>query len=616
MTAVHDAHELDNLLQFLKRNRGFDFTGYKRSTLQRRLNKRMESVKAESYAHYLDLLEAQPDEFTQLFNTLLINVTRFFRDEEPWQVLTNSVIPPLLAAREPGAAIRVWSAGCASGEEAYSLAIVLAELMGPDAFRERVKIYATDVDEEALALARAATYTEKQVAELPAPLLERYFERADSRYTFRKDLRRCVIFGRNDLVQDAPISRIDLLACRNTLMYFNATTQAGILARFHFALADGGTLFLGRAETLLTYTSAFEPVDLKRRIFIKVPKHAKHGRPAPPSQAGDNGSGDESAARLWMQEAAFEAGTTPHVVVDRAGRLRLANERARSLFALLPTDIDRPIQDLELSYRPVELRSLIEQCHLEQGPVAVREVAWRVRAGAERWVSVELSPLLDGSGMVGGVSISFADVTREHQLRSELEENRQSLERAYEELQSTNEELETTNEELQSTVEELETTNEELQSTNEELETMNEELQSMNEELEASNDELRHRGDELNDLNAFLEGVFASLRGGVVVVDRNQHVLVWNARAEETWGLRAEEVVGKGFLGLDIGLPVEQLAGVIRGALHGVTDGEVVVNATNRRGRVMRCRVTSSPLPSANGLPRGVILVMEEAGGG
>ena len=156
----------------------------------------------------------------------------------------------------PTQPLRVWSAGCASGEEAYTLAMVLAEMLGPTEFRDRVKIYATDVDEEALTQARQASYTEREVRGVPPELLERYFEPTGGRYVFRKDLRRSVIFGRNDLVQDAPISRIDLLVCRNTLMYFNAETQARILARFHFALADGGVLFLGKAEMLLSHGSA------------------------------------------------------------------------------------------------------------------------------------------------------------------------------------------------------------------------------------------------------------------------------------------------------------------------------------------------------------------------
>ncbi len=610
MPAADDARAFDALLDFLKRNRGFDFTGYKRSTLERRLHKRMQTVGAESYEAYLDLLEAQPEEFAQLFDTLLINVTRFLRDDGPWQFLAEELVPMLLATRPVNAPIRVWSAGCATGEEAYSLAMVLAEALGLDAFRERVKIYATDVDDHALDVARAASYAEKQVADVPPALLERYFERVESRYVFRKELRRSVIFGRNDLVQDAPISRIDLLVCRNTLMYFNAATQAVILGHFHFALADGGILFLGRAETLLSSNEGFAPLNLQRRLFSKVTRPLAAGRVARDTAIAAD---DDGVQTPLARDAAFEAGTTAQVVIDRSGRMILANERARAMFSLALSDVGRPLQDLELSYRPVELRSLIEQCYADRRAVAMREAPWRHRAlSEERWLDVELTPLIGTDGHPIGVSIAFADATTRRKLRVELEESRENLEAAYEELQSTNEELETTNEELQSTVEELETTNEELQSTNEELETMNEELQSMNEELQASNDELHRSGVELNEVNAFLEGVFATLRGGVAVLDREQRVLVWNARAEELWGMRASEVVGTSFLELDIGLPVARVAESIRNSMNGTPTSTVVLDATNRRGRRITCRVTTTALPVDDGVARGVIVVMEE----
>lgn len=180
------------------------------------------------------------------------------------------MLPGLLAERSPGEPIRVWSAGCAGGQEAHSLAMLFADAIGIEAFRQRVKIYATDVDDEALVQARHAAYTAAEVEGLSEDQLAQYFELQGSRYCFRKDMRRSVIFGRNDLVQDAPISRIDLLLCRNTLMYFNAEAQTKILERFHFALAPKGMLFLGKAEMLLAHGRIFEPLDLKRRVFRKA----------------------------------------------------------------------------------------------------------------------------------------------------------------------------------------------------------------------------------------------------------------------------------------------------------------------------------------------------------
>ena len=241
------------LLEYLRRTRGFDFSGYKLSSLMRRVRKRMGEVGIASYSAYQDYLEVHPDEFGPLFNTVLINVTSFFRDPEAWKFLAERVIPRLLEEK-PAGAIRVWSAGCASGQEAYTIAMLLAEALGEEGFRQRVKIYATDADEEALTQARAASYDDRQVAEVPPELLAKYFETVHERHVFRADLRRCLIFGRHDLVQDAAISRIDLLLCRNTLMYFNVETQAKILARLHFALTPSGYLFLGKAETLLSRT--------------------------------------------------------------------------------------------------------------------------------------------------------------------------------------------------------------------------------------------------------------------------------------------------------------------------------------------------------------------------
>src|SRR5262245_8234555 len=214
------------LLVHRKEARAFDFTGYKRSSLVRRVDRRLSQVGITEYQEYLDYLQVHPDEFTALFNTILINVTGFFRDQDAWDFLRQESLPALLAARRAEAPIRIWSAGCASGEEAYTLAITLAEIMGIDEFRDRVKIYATDVDDEGLIQARQGSYSDRAMAAVPPELVEKYFEKANGRYVFRKDLRRSVIFGRNDLVQDAPISRIDLLVCRNTLMYFNAETQA------------------------------------------------------------------------------------------------------------------------------------------------------------------------------------------------------------------------------------------------------------------------------------------------------------------------------------------------------------------------------------------------------
>jgi two-component system, chemotaxis family, CheB/CheR fusion protein len=607
--------EWNALLGYLQASRGFDFHGYKPASLARRVRKRMDSVGVDGLARYQDYLEVHPDEFASLFNTILINVTSFFRDPAAWDVVRQLALPHILSSKAPGESIRVWSAGCATGEEAYTLAMILSEEMGEGQFRERVKIYATDIDDDALNTARHAVFTDRQVEGVPPELLDRYFEPGDRVHTFRKELRRQVIFGRHDLISDAPISRIDLLTCRNTLMYLNAETQAKVLNRLHFALNNGGFLLLGRAETLMAHSHSFLSVDLKRRLSRKSSHGAARDRLVLPP--ADDGREPQPDIDTRMPLAALEASPAAQLLVDAAGQVSLINDRARALFDLRGSEVGRSLRDLQISYRPVELRSLIERVQSERRPVAVREVEWHAAGSQSRWLDLSLVPLADSAGTILGTLITFTDVTAQRQLQQELLRSHQELETAYEELQSTNEELETTNEELQSTVEELETTNEELQSTNEELETMNGELQSTNEELQTMNDELRQRGEDLNSANAFLESVLAGMRGGVAVVDRELRLLAWNPQAEELWGIRGEEARGGHLLNLDIGLPVERLRPLLKTSLAGDGDSKVVtLEAVNRRGKPIQCEITCTPLRGANGEVHGAIVLVEEASNG
>jgi two-component system CheB/CheR fusion protein len=603
--------DFESVLTYLKESRGFDFTGYKRTSLMRRVQRRMSQVGAENFADYIDQLQVNADEFVALFNTILINVTGFFRDPDAWEYLRDQVIPALLAERSPEEPIRVWSAGCAAGQEAYSLAIAFAEAIGVDAFRQRVKIYATDVDEEALAQARQATYTPAELEGIPEGKLEEYFEQYGSRYSFRKDLRRSVIFGRNDLVQDAPISRIDLLVCRNTLIYFNADTQTKTLERFHFALAPRGMMFLGKAEMLLSHSRIFEPLDLKRRVFRKVAsspvgysRFVSYGYPArrPAEVSGLD----------QLREHAFSASPVAQIVVTGDEVTALINQQAELAFGLSERDIGRKLWDLDVSYRPVALRPYVEQARLERRSLRIKDVEWR-RSGDVVWYEVHINPLLGKEKSLLGVSVVFHDVSWARLLLTELEHSNRQLETAYEELQSTNEELETTNEELQSTVEELETTNEELQSTNEELETMNEELHSTNDELQTINDALRDRGVELDDLNDFLESVLTSIQAGIVVIDTEMRIKAWSRGAEELWGVRREEAEGSHLLNLDIGLPLAELRPAVRDALADAdAHCELILDAINRRGRAVVVRLMCSALRGPSGQSQGALLMMEE----
>lgn len=603
--------EFEALLDYIKHNRGFDFTGYKRPSLMRRVQLRMQETDIGTYGDYTDYLEVHPEEFAHLFNTILINVTSFFRDRTVWEYVEKELVPQIVARKNlPKDRIRVWCAGCASGQEAYTLAMVIAEVLGIEEFHRKVKIYATNIDETALDRARLATYSAKEVEGIPEPLLERYFKRSNTSYTFRPDLRRSVIFGRHDLLQDPPISRIDLLSCRNTLMYFNAETQAKIISRFHFALNSGSFLVLGKAELLL-HANSFVALDLKRRIFTKIDRENR--REYFMGSSYDSTEANTQLEHSILREAAFNISCFAQIVVDINGLLILANEQARLLFDLNSQVINRPLQELEIYYRPVELRSPIDQVISSHRALTLNSIGWTITEGNSRYFDVQITPLYDPRQNLLGVSIGFIDCSRYKKLQEEVEHANQELEMAYEELQSSNEELETTNEELQSSNEELETTNEELQSTNEELETMNEELQSSNEELQSINAELRLRSEELNQANGFLEAIFNSLVGGVAVLNRELIIQIWNEKNEDLWGLRSQEVLGQHFMNLDIGLPVEQLRQPIRRCLTGDTKIiEVSVASVNRRGKSIQCKVTCTSLVSKLHEVRGIIIAIEE----
>jgi two-component system, chemotaxis family, CheB/CheR fusion protein len=606
--------DLEDLLIFLRDSRGFDFTGYKRTSLARRIRRRMYETGVADYLDYRDRLESSAEEFGYLFNTILINVTSFFRDAEAWTHLQQDVMPELLADANNGREIRVWSAGCASGEEAYSLTIAFAEALGIGECAARVKIYGTDVDMDALRDARAGIYGAKALEPLAAEMREKYFEPAGSQYIFRPDLRRKVIFGRHDITRDAPISRLDLLVCRNTLMYFNAETQGQVIDRFHFALRGGGHLLLGKAEMLLSDGERFEVVNMRQRIFRRMPGPAAPRYQSVPIRLDAIGTPEmrEVNRKRQLRDLALESAPFAAIGVDTDGSVALINMQMRNMFGMTLRDIGRPFHDLEISYRPVELRSLIERAYAEHRVVRVSSVERRIGPDDVQYLDIHFQPLWGSDGLSTGVTLLFIDTTASNKLQLELKHSREDLDAAHEELQSTNEELETTNEELQSSIEELETTNEELQSTNEELETTNEELQSGNEELETMNEEMRARTAELDEARTFLEGVLFSIAAGVVVLDGDLLVRSWNKGAEELWGLRADEVRNQAFFNLVFGLPTGKVREIVEECLGtGRRTGPVQLAAVNRIGRSITCSLTCSPLKS-NGAGEGAVLLMEE----
>jgi two-component system CheB/CheR fusion protein len=355
---------------------------------------------------------------------------------------------------------------------------------------------------------------------------------------------------------------------------------------------------------------------MRQRVFKR--RSGTAGTPHQPSPIRfDTNIGSDlrqANRKRLLNDLVLESAPNPTVGIDLDGVVMLINGQARTQFGLTSHDLGRPFRDLELSYRPTELRSLIEQAHSEHRSVRVNSVEHRVSADEIQYVDIIIKPLSGADSTSIGTAVMFIDTTLSTRLQYEVKRNREDLETAYEELQSTNEELETTNEELQSSIEELETTNEELQSTNEELETTNEELQSGNEELETMNEEMRIRTGELDEARTFLEGVLSSVAAGVVVLDAEMRVRSWNRGAEDLWGLRADEVHQQGFFSLDFGLPAAELREIVQDCLDSRhRTGPLALEAVNRKGRTITCSVVCSPL---DGQSDGVVLLMEESSRG
>jgi len=261
--------EFEALLDYLKHSENCDLTGYRRSTLMRRFQHRMQSININSYQSYRQYLQSEPRELLALLNDVLINVTCFFRDRDAWNYLATDIIPKIIASKQPDEPIRVWSAGCASGEEIYSSLILLAEALGIESCLKRVRCFATDVDQAAIWQARQGTYSARDIMGIPPVLLEKYFQHTEEGYVFHPQLRRTIIFVHHDLAKDAPMSKIDLLMCRNVLIYFNPEAQASILVRFRFALKNTSFLFLGKTESVISRREIFTPVSWKHRVYAK-----------------------------------------------------------------------------------------------------------------------------------------------------------------------------------------------------------------------------------------------------------------------------------------------------------------------------------------------------------
>jgi two-component system, chemotaxis family, CheB/CheR fusion protein len=556
LTLPHAEEKTDEVLRqiliHISHQAALDFRPYKTSTILRRIGRRMVVTHNRNMRDYLEYLKQHPEEVGELVKAFLINVTQFFRDPDAFVALKNDILPEIIThARDRDRTLRVWTAGCATGEEPYSLAMILTDLLGAELAEWNVKIFATDVSETAINFARRGLYAENVISGVPSAHRDRFFERADHGYRVTKTLRQMVIFGQQDLTQSAPFPRIDLILCRNVLIYFTPELQDYVLNQFAFSLMPGGYLFLGKAETVRPTQTYFELVNkhwkLYRCIGSAIPAgRAQHlteqqlprleGRPTSrPNTLTVKQIPEREALSTQLElgqlrrlnELLLRFLPTGVVVIDRSYRVLTANSTARRLLGLreVGTEQDFLHAVRGIPYTPV--RNAIDSVFRERNSLTLPEVTLDpTMGGNNRSVTLSIALMQQEAGTTDLAVMSVIDITEQLQVQRQLEtsqaehaqlmqelsttnarlnDTNKELLDANEELQVSNEELVLAHEELQATIEEFETTNEELQATNEELETSNEELQATNEELETTNDELRARTSELQEMTQLIE---------------------------------------------------------------------------------------------------------------
>ncbi|MCD8489450.1 MAG: protein-glutamate O-methyltransferase CheR [Desertifilum sp.] len=446
--------EFEILLNYLKDSRGCDLTCYKRSSLMRRFNHRMQSIGIESYPHYLEYLQYCPEEYQTLLDDILINVTSFFRDRHTWDYLAATIIPQIIARDPANHPIRLWSAGCAGGQEIYSLLILFAEAMGIEACLQQVQAFATDADEGAIAQARQATYSPLEIVGLPEELRDKYFQKTQQGYIFNSELRQTVIFSQHDLIQDPPISKIDLLACRNVLIYFNFKTQNAILSRFHFALKSTGFLFLGQAEPLISRRRIFQPMDNSQRVYTKGESLELEDYISLRPQSSDRQTKRSFVMENNFWKTAFEASYLARLAVDIKGQLLFANQRARTLFDLRIEDWKRPFQELKIGHL-ISPHIFNQSLYGDRDILFLNSIEWKTGEKIQ-YFNIEISRVLALKNQVLGVNLTFIEINDYHQLSKKLSATRTELASISEDLQNARKELKETNKKLESAYQELE----------------------------------------------------------------------------------------------------------------------------------------------------------------
>jgi len=591
---------------------GHDFSLYKQNTILRRIDRRMAVHQISKLSEYVRFLQEDSREANILFKELLIGVTNFFRDKEAFEVLQEKVIPKIFEGRSLDQPVRIWAPGCATGEEAYTIAILCRDAMASLKQDYNVQIFATDIDHDAIEAARQGMYPQSIGADVSPMHLERFFTREDSFHRVKKDVRDMVVFALQNVITDPPFSKIDLVSCRNLLIYLGADLQKRVLPLFHYSLNKNGFLFLGSSETIGEFTDYFSVVDRKWKIFRR--KETELGERV----VLDLSIPTATDRRVEVQAAEFAppARKTNYreviekIVLETYGpTAAIVNEKSEILYILgragkylePPTgEFTGNILSMAREGLKLELATAIRKAATQNTDVRSEHLTVKTNGG-EQLIDVVVRPVSEPASLKGTQIVIFEDRPAEEladyktRLADQDEvdghprvlELQQELRSTKEYLQTTIEELETSNEELKSTNEELQSSNEELQSTNEELATSKEELQSVNEELTTVNSELQKKIDELSKVSSDLNNLLASTDIGTIFLDTNLHIQRFTPAMTKFINL----------IQSDIGRPVSHIVsnieyeGLVRDAkdvLHSLTSKEVELQTKDGRWYTMR----------------------------
>ena len=558
--AIAAEQSLHDVLVLLRAGTGHDFKHYKRATVLRRIERRMQVTTQPDLGAYYNYLQNHPEETKALLGDLLIGVTNFFRDREAFEALERDVLPNLLKPVEPGSVppeeIRVWSAGCSTGEEAYTLAMLLSDQLQHDASSAKLQIFATDIDERAITVGRGGAYPEAIITDVPPTRLRQYFLKEGTSFRVRKEIRERVLFAKHSLLSDPPFSQIDLIVCRNLLIYLDREVQREILQMFHFALRPGGYLFLGSSESADACHELFSPVDKRNRIFrAKYGTASSRRTPTMPRGGYVRSTSSLVPAQVPVPRKvsfadihlrAIEQAAPPSIIVDSNGDILHMIESAERFLRHVGGEMSRNLLTLINPQLRLEIRTALFQVNQNGQPVKSRQVNME-RDGRRFLVDLLVQPyrdeLSDGEFVLVVFEEEEVDPSQqvgtitsqtENQVLANLE---RELQRTKLHLQDTIEQAEVSSEELKASNEEMQAINEELRSATEELETSKEELQSINEELLTVNYELKTKVEETDKINDYLTNLIASTDIATVFIDRSMRIKWFTPRATEIFSM-------------------------------------------------------------------------------